>query len=671
MAKQKTRKQLVEDLAETQGRVSQLEALVASIRDYIVQLDLDGRILFANRALGRGAPDDVVGTSIFDWMLDDSEATLRSALERVVETGVGEVVDCMIRDPRGNHLSHSASIVAIKDNGEVRSTAMVIRDVTGLTMSRDQLKAETDNLRKYFECLPIMAYKIDPNGTITDCNEAVLQTLGYESRDDLAGKSLIDTIYAPSSREKAGALFARWKREGRLRNEELQVITREGEVLDVLLNVVTILDRNGDPVHSLSTQMEATERKRSHMAVRMERDNLLIVLGAMGAGVVIVDEGYNIVYVNSFIDRIYGPWKGRKCHDYFDNAGGVCTNCPGPGVFKGEVPRRDWKCPRNGRYYELVDTEISSLDENRHRIEVFWDITERKHTEEELARSEEKYRNVVAASTDAIVVYNVSTGRVLETNPAAETLYGYSKEEFQNLTLNDLTAEPDATNATIRDGIENEIVRIPRRYHRRKDGSVFAVEISAGAFVQEGRSILVEIVRDITDRLAADHVLKEERDRAEMYLDIANVILLALDEDGRVIMINRKGREVLGCEQDDIIGKVWFDHFLPERLRSEVKDVFHKVLACELGDTEYHENAIVTSGGEERIVAWRGRVIKDNSGRAIGILSSGEDITDRQESDREIMRLSTAMRVSSESIVLSDLDGTITDANNAAMTMCG
>jgi len=111
------------------------------------------------------------------------------------------------------------------------------------------------------------------------------------------------------------------------------------------------------------------------------------------------------------------------------------------------------------------------------------------------------------------------------------------------------------------------------------------------------------------------------------------VILIVIDTNGRISLINKKGCEVLGYEEEKIIGKDWFDHFLPERIRENTKSVFQKLLKGELEPVEYYENPVLTKIGEERIIAWHNTVLNDDEGHITGTLSSGEDVTDRRRAE--------------------------------------
>ena len=138
---------------------------------------------------------------------------------------------------------------------------------------------------------------------------------------------------------------------------------------------------------------------------------------------------------------------------------------------------------------------------------------------------------------------------------------------------------------------------------------------------------------DITERKQVEEALRQERDRAQKLLDIAGVMFVALDAGGEVTLVNQKGRAVLGHEQKEIIGKNWFDNFLPDSMKDPTKTVFNRLMAGEIGPIEYYENAVVTKFGEERIIAWHNTILTDDEGNIVGTLSSGEDITNQKRAE--------------------------------------
>lgn len=129
----------------------------------------------------------------------------------------------------------------------------------------------------------------------------------------------------------------------------------------------------------------------------------------------------------------------------------------------------------------------------------------------------------------------------------------------------------------------------------------------------------------------AVEAFKEEKNKAQMYLDIAGVILVALDNEGRVTLINRKGCDVLGYDENEILGKNWFDNFVPDDERKKVRTFFDQLTAGKEKLMGYFENLNLTKDGHQRVIAWHNVVLRDENDNPVGTLSSGEDITERKK----------------------------------------
>jgi PAS domain S-box-containing protein len=119
-------------------------------------------------------------------------------------------------------------------------------------------------------------------------------------------------------------------------------------------------------------------------------------------------------------------------------------------------------------------------------------------------------------------------------------------------------------------------------------------------------------------------------------LEIAGVAIVVINREGIVTLINRKGCEILDHDREEIIGRNWFDHFLPEDIRERVKKVFGQLMAEEMTPTEYFENPILTRIGEKRLISWRNSLVRDEYGQIRGTLSSGEDITERRKTEEQL-----------------------------------
>jgi PAS domain S-box-containing protein len=161
---------------------------------------------------------------------------------------------------------------------------------------------------------------------------------------------------------------------------------------------------------------------------------------------------------------------------------------------------------------------------------------------------------------------------------------------------------------------------------------------------------LLALVKQVTERKQVEEMLHKERNKAQKYLDVAGVMLVAIDADQVVSLINTKGCEVLGYEEDGVIGKNWFDSFIPERFRDEVEAVFHRLMAGEVERVEYFENPILTKSGEEKIIAWHNTILTDEQGDFIGTLSSGEDVTEHKRVEERIKQAAEEWRTTFDSI---------------------
>ena len=232
--------------------------------------------------------------------------------------------------------------------------------------------------------------------------------------------------------------------------------------------------------------------------------------------------------------------------------------------------------------------------------------------------------------------------KITSFNRAAERITGFKREEVLGKKCYTVLRSSPCTETcrllrTLETGerIFNDEAQITSKLR-----SKVPVDITTSPLRSEEGEIIgaLEIITDLTEHKRLWERLKRERDRAQQYLSIARVLIVALDVEGRVTLINETGCEVLGYDEREIIGKNWFDLCVPEKKREEVKRVFEKLVEGRLKAVDYYENPIVVRGGQERIITWHNITLKDEAGHIIGTLSSGEDITDRKRTEAELVR---------------------------------
>jgi len=212
-----------------------------------------------------------------------------------------------------------------------------------------------------------------------------------------------------------------------------------------------------------------------------------------------------------------------------------------------------------------------------------------------------------------------------------------------------------------------------------EEHAVEAMRAGAGDYILKGSlaRLAPAIERELEearvrrDRRRAEEALSDALYRAQQYLDVAGVMLLALDRDGRVTLINRKGLEILGCSAGEVHGTYWIDRFIPARTRDEARAIFNRLMAGELASVEYVENPVTSCADEERLLAFHNAVLRDEEERIIGTLSSGEDITERKQAEEELRLLSSALESAANGVVITDSKGAIVWVNPAVARLTG
>lgn len=270
-----------------------------------------------------------------------------------------------------------------------------------------------------------------------------------------------------------------------------------------------------------------------------------------------------------------------------------------------------------------------------------WQIVERRKAQEELGESRRMLRMVL----DAIPVYvywKDRESRYLGCNRLLARDAGLSTpEEIVGKTDHDLVWSDMADEYIAEDRMVMETLRPKLEYEEpmtTPDGRRTWVQASKLP-LQDDRghaSGVLGISYDITERRWMEHALRQERDRVQLYLDTAEVMLLVLDTGGEVALINRKGCELIGYQESEIMGRNWFEISVPEEERSKVIGAFRGIISGDKDLAKYFENSVLTKSGEKRFFAWHNAVLRDEEGTIIGTLSSGEDITEKRRAEEAL-----------------------------------
>lgn len=257
--------------------------------------------------------------------------------------------------------------------------------------------------------------------------------------------------------------------------------------------------------------------------------------------------------------------------------------------------------------------------------------SKRKEAEEALKESRELYSTLAESAQDVIYVVDKEL-KVLYANRFSSILLGVPMEAIEGRSMVELLGEKAGEKAK---AVMNAVLASgnPEKTEDRlvfKGNEYWFDTISVPLKDRRGKiNAFLGISRDITRRKKIESLIREERDKAQKYLELANTFFLILDREERITLINRKGCELLGCKEEEAIGKNWFDNFIPEEEREKARTVFMEFINGYISSPGYNENTVISKDGV-RILAWHNTVFADEMGNVTSILSSGEDITERK-----------------------------------------
>lgn len=179
--------------------------------------------------------------------------------------------------------------------------------------------------------------------------------------------------------------------------------------------------------------------------------------------------------------------------------------------------------------------------------------------------------------------------------------------------------------------------------HSEKSIGLKSIKKGASDFLEKEDINSKELIRAILHSLERHEIqqqLRIERQNVRDYLDLAGVIIISIDIDQKITMINKVGCRTLGYSDEELLGKNWFDTFSPSRKANTLKRKFSKIIANETETPVNFEGIIVNAKGQNRVISWNRKFIRDANNNITGILGSGTDVTARKNSKRRLKNIS-------------------------------
>ena len=337
-----------------------------------------------------------------------------------------------------------------------------------------------------------------PDTTHTFVNQAYCRYYG-KSRDELIGKQFLTTIYH-ADHEKFLKHINSLSLENPVSIIEHRVVLPDGAVRWQQWTDRAIYNKNGQLVEYQSTGRDITEKKQTEETLKAERHRLFSMLDRMPAFVLLIAPDYSIHFANINYRKRFGEVKGKMCYEVFNNLSQPCEDCPTLPVYQTGTPVEFEWTSSDGDTYQIFDYPFHDIDGSLLVLELMVDITERKHMEEKLRLSEEKFFKAFNASPSLMVISALRDLRCLDVNEHCLQITGYSRNELIGRTL----AELNIISSQLIDEVVQEVLEQGKCGNleiafRKKSGELRTGLTSAETFRLDGEQVLLSVVNDITD----------------------------------------------------------------------------------------------------------------------------------------------------------------------------
>jgi len=370
-----------------------------------------------------------------------------------------------------------------------------------------------------------------------------------------------------------------------------------------------------------------------------ESKNVTSIFDAMVDGVYVIDEDYNIEYMNDIMCEDFGEGVGLKCHQVIQGKGRTCPWCRAGEVFAGKTIRWEYGIKKTGRIYDLIEFPLKNSDDRISKVSIFRDITQRKRREEELKSSEEDYKRLF----EQVVVgaYRSSKeGKFLDVNQALIDMLDYeNKEEFIEIDITkDLYLRPE-DRRKFQEMIERDgkVINYEVDF-KRKDGTAIPMLLTAHVrYDQQGKVLGYEGINfDQTQRRQMENELREAHDFLNNIIKGSPNAIIATDMKGNIMLWNRAAEETLGYQAEEVVGKMNIRKIYPEGKAKEIMKMMRSHEYGGLGKLRSYPMLQVRRDGEIIEGNLSATIMYDAQGKEIASVGIFVDLKERLEMERKL-----------------------------------
>jgi PAS domain S-box-containing protein len=561
------------------------------------------------------------------------------------------------------------------DEGQVGGLLITSRDVTAQKEAEEELRRTRAFLTTVLENVPAPLIVKDENDRILIMNRAMEELYGAP-RDEQLGKRLME-VFDQATVDRINAEDRRVLETGvPMVLEDTPLVTRHNGTRRVRKTKVAIRDGDG-PAYLLAISEDITERLKTQEELERTRGFLTAVLEHAPLPMVVTDEEGRVLLMNRAMETQYGEHReesvGKTLYEILPEAVASKVMAEEQQVLSsGEhlVVEEARLIPSLGEVRMLRRTKapIPGEDGRRMMLTVVEDITERNKTQKELENTRAFLSNLIENVPIPLVLKNAADGRIVMVNRANEQLIGRGREHIVGKTSHELFPAAEAERAIAHD----QAVLDSGALMVDEDVPVSTVtngvrrvrRIKVPVTSPDGAPYILNISEDITERTKTQQELENTRALLSNLIENVPIALVLKDaSDGRVVITNKANADLIGREQEDIVGKTVLDLF-PEDEARLIMARDREVL--ETGRLTVEENAVLTTvSGVRQVRQMRTAVLAPDGSPFV--LTITEDVTDRRRSAEERERTRAFLQTVIDNVPAAL---TVKDANDGRLLMC-
>jgi len=619
------------------------------------------------RSYGAESAQQVIGkklTELFGISAGSLDGLFTAMIEGEYRVKDGEGVEILADGSRRYYLNNGHGVI---EQGKLVRIWGTFRDITERRQAEEVLRESEERLRMVGRAAYDLIYEWDSASDVLEWFGDVDGLLGYKngkiSRDINAWLDLIH----PEDRNKLEDAVE----HHRISTEPIQYVYRvrhqNGTYRYWNDHGLPLLDDKGCPYKWVGVCTDITERKRVEERLRL----LSSAVEQSSEGIAVVDLEGNLLFVNRAFATMHGytPEELVGKHlsifhspDQMPSVEAANRQIRETGEFSGEI----WHIRRDGTEFPTLMHNSLLRDETGSPIGMIGtirDITARKRAEEALRESEEVKRTLIDAIPDMMFVID-RAGRYLDYYPSRLDQPFVSPDEFIGKTGHDVLPRDVADDhlQCVRRALETGEPQTSEYSFDMPDGRKYYET----RIVASGENTVLALARNVTDRKLADEALRKEREFNEKLIDASPTFFVAIDQNGKTLMMNHAMLASLGYTKDEVVGSDYLSTFVPKKDRRELAKVFAQLTKARTATR--NENRILAKDGRTMLVEWHGQPVITPVGDLDFFFGVGIDVTERKRAEEERDRL---FNLSIDMLSIIGFDGRFKQVNPAWMRILG